>query len=73
VVTVSSQVRSGATRLRVRVTAESIQRAASLVNGSYPDSDAKIDFPIDGAEFSVGDVEAQREQIEFEEPQKTVA
>jgi hypothetical protein len=44
-----------------------------LVNGSYPDSDAKLDFPIDGAQFFVGDFEAQREQIEFEEPQKTVA
>jgi hypothetical protein len=38
-----------------------------------PDSDAKIDFPIDGAQFLVVDVDAQREQIEFEEPQKTAA
>jgi hypothetical protein len=37
-----------------------------------PDSDAKTDFTIDGAQFFVGDVDAQRELIEFEEPQKTV-
>lgn len=52
-VTVSSQVRSGPAHFRVRVIVESIQRAVSLVNGSYPDSDPKIDFPIDGAKCFV--------------------
>jgi hypothetical protein len=46
----------------VRVTAVSIQRAESLVDGSYPDSDAKIDFPIAGTTFILGDVDPQREQ-----------
>jgi len=73
VVRVSVEVRSGAARFRVGVQARSIERAVRLVRGSYPDGDARVIFPIDGAKYFVGDVGAQGEQIEFEEPQKAVA
>jgi hypothetical protein len=51
VVKVSVEVRSGAARFRAAVWAQSIERAASLVNERYPSGEAKVLFPIDPEAF----------------------
>jgi hypothetical protein len=69
-VKVSIEVRSGATRFRVAVQAQSIQRAVSLVGGSYPASDLRVIFPIDPDGFFVEDVLAKEGLIEVGNPQE---
>jgi hypothetical protein len=73
VVRVSIEVRSVAARFRVAVRARSIQRALSLVGGSYPASDLRVIFPLDPNGFFVRDAAAQAGSITFEEPQKSSA
>lgn len=45
-VKVSIQVRSGAARFDVAVSAESVERAIDLVGGSYPGCDVRANLPI---------------------------
>jgi hypothetical protein len=50
-VKVSIEVRNGATHFQVAVSAQSIERAASVVRGSYPGCDVRVKFPIDPQGF----------------------
>jgi hypothetical protein len=50
-VKVSVEVHSGSARFRVRVRAESIQRALSLVGASYPGRSCRVTFPIEPEGF----------------------
>jgi hypothetical protein len=52
-VRVSIEVRNGAARFNVAVRAQSIERAVSGANGSYPDCDVRVKFPIDPEGFFV--------------------
>lgn len=45
-VKVSIQVRSGAARFDVAISAESVERAIDLVGGSYPGCDVRANLPI---------------------------
>jgi hypothetical protein len=51
---VAVEVRSGAARTAVAVTAESIERAMSLVAGRFPGKTYKVKFPIEAEDFFVG-------------------
>jgi hypothetical protein len=75
VVRVPIEVRSGAASLTVAVQAESIERALSLVRGSYPaNDDVRVVFPIDPGGFFVEDVVAPRAgREEFEVSQQKIA
>ena len=42
---VSTEVRSGATRFRVAIRAESARRAVGLVGKRFPIRDARVNFP----------------------------
>jgi hypothetical protein len=44
-VKVSIEVRSGSTRFRVAIRAESVQRAVELVGERFPGRDARVSFP----------------------------
>ena len=46
-VKVSIEVHNGAALFEVAVRAQSIERAASVVRGSYPGCDIRVKFPID--------------------------
>jgi hypothetical protein len=46
-VKVSMEVRKGASRFAVAVSAESIQRAVSLVRVRYPGGECRVLFPAD--------------------------
>lgn len=46
-ISVSMEVCSEATRLRVTVCAESIERALEVVSARHPNSEATVLFPID--------------------------
>ena len=72
-VKVSIAVRSGAAHFDVAVQARSIHRAICLVKERHPEANVRVKFPIEPESFFVEDVAAQGGQIEFEEPQKTVA
>lgn len=48
-VKVSMEVRKGASRFAVAVSAESIQRAVSLVRGRYPGGECRVLSPADPA------------------------
>jgi hypothetical protein len=52
-VRVSIEVRNGAARFNVAVGAQSIERAVSVANGSYPNCDVRVKFPIDPEGFFV--------------------
>jgi hypothetical protein len=54
-VKVSIEVRSGVARFRVAVSAQSIERAVSLVAGRYPAHNVKVNFPIEPEDFFVDD------------------
>jgi hypothetical protein len=54
-VRISVEVKSGATRFRVAVQAESIRRALELVQGQNPGRDVGVVFPIDPETFFAGD------------------
>lgn len=47
------EVHEGAAPRKVEVQAGSISRAVSITKGRYPDSDVRVVFPIDPAEFFV--------------------
>jgi hypothetical protein len=52
-VRISMEVRSGASRFRVGVQAQSIRKALSMVGGGYPHGEVKVLFPIDPEDFFV--------------------
>jgi hypothetical protein len=52
-VRISVEVRSGTACFRVGVQAQSIRKALSMVEGSYPHGEVKILFPIDPEDFFV--------------------
>jgi hypothetical protein len=54
-VRISVEVKSGATRFRVAVRAESIRRALEIVQGQNPGRDVGVVFPIDPEMFFAGD------------------
>ena len=53
-VKVSVEVRKGASRFAVAVSAGSVQRAVSLVRGRYPGGECRVLFPADPEEFFAG-------------------
>lgn len=67
-VRVSVEVRNGASRLEVAVTAESISRALSFVAARYPEGDVRVVFPIDPEGFFVVDP-AREGMIGLDRPQ----
>jgi hypothetical protein len=54
-VRISVEVKSGATRFRVAVQAESIRRALEIVQGQNAGRDVGVVFPIDPEMFFAGD------------------
>ena len=50
---VCMEVHEVAAPRKVEVQASSISRAVSITKGRYPDSDVRVVFPIDPAEFFV--------------------
>ena len=52
---VSIEVHSGTARFAVGVQAQSIQQALSIVGARYPESVARVKFPIDQERFFVED------------------
>jgi hypothetical protein len=52
-VKVSIDVHNGAAHFKVAVRAQSIERAASVVRGSYPGCDIRVKFPKDPEGFFV--------------------
>ena len=52
-VKVSVEVHNGAAHFSVSVKAQSIERAMSVIKGSYPGCTARIKFPIDPEGFFV--------------------
>ena len=54
-VKVSMEVRKGASRFAVAVSAQSLQRAVSLVRGRYPGGDCRVLFPISPEDFVAAD------------------
>ena len=65
-VRISVEVKSGATRFRVAVQAESIRRALEIVQGQNPGRDIGVVFPIDPEMFFVGDRRAVGGPVEQE-------
>jgi hypothetical protein len=57
-VKVSIEVRDGTARFTVAVKAKSIQQAMSMVTAQYPNSVARVRFPIDPEGFFVDDIAA---------------
>ena len=54
-VKVSMEVRKGASRFAVAVSAESLQRAVSLVRGRYPGGDCRVLFPVGLEDYAAAD------------------
>jgi hypothetical protein len=52
-VRVSVEVDSGATRFRVMVQAESIERALEIARSHNPDKECKVTFPLDPEAFFI--------------------
>lgn len=66
-VKVSIEVSYGAIQFGVAVRAESIERALRLVAARYPESEARVRFPIDPEGFFVKDPTAQAEVVSIEQ------
>ncbi len=67
-VKVSMEVRKGASRFAVAVSAESLQRAVSLVQGRYPGGDCRVLFPREPEEFFAEDPAAGAAGFGVEQP-----
>ncbi len=52
------EVRDSTARFRVRVLAQNIEQAVSIVRARYPSSVVKVNFPIDPENFFVEDIAA---------------
>jgi len=57
-VKVSIEVRDRTARFRVRLQAQNIEQALSIVRARYPWSVVKVSFPIDPENFLVEDIAA---------------
>jgi hypothetical protein len=68
VVKVSIEVRKGASRFAVAVSAESMRRAVSLVQGRYPGGDCRVLFPVNPEEFFAEDAAAGAAAFGVEHP-----
>ena len=67
-VRISVEVKSGATRFRVAVQAESIRRALEIVQGQNPGRNVGVVFPIDSEMFFAGDRAAVSRTLGQEAP-----
>ncbi len=67
-VKVSIEVRDKAAHFNVSVKAQRIERAESVVRGSYPGCTVKLKFPIDPEGFFVQEPTAQTEKVEVDQP-----
>ncbi len=63
-VKVSIEVRSGASRFEVAVSAESIRRALTIVRGRHPGLTAGVKFPIGPEDFCSRDPASQAGRVE---------
>ena len=68
-VKVSIEVHNGAALFKVAVRAQSIERAASVVRGSYPGCDIRVKFPIDPAGYFVPELTPQMRIVGVERPE----
>ncbi len=65
-VRITVEVGRGAVRYRVAVQAESIRRALEIVEGTNPDREIRVTFPIDPESFFVEEATAVAGQFEQE-------
>jgi hypothetical protein len=65
-VRISVEVRSGTSRFRIGVQAESIRKAFSMVGGRYPHGEVRVLFSIDPEDFCVHKPSAPTEVIRHE-------
>jgi hypothetical protein len=72
-VTVSVEVRDGATHFNVSVKAQSIERAVSVVRGSYPGCTVRVKFPIGSEGFFVKESTPRTEIIGIDQPDPIAA
>jgi hypothetical protein len=70
---ISVQVSSGATRFRVAVEAESIERALEIAERLNPGKACEVTFPIDPERFFVKDPAASEGLVEFEKLEEKAA
>ena len=67
-VKVSIEVRNGAALFKVAVRAQSIERAASVVRGSYPGCDIRVKFPMGPKGFVVNELAPRTSIVEVDQP-----
>ena len=67
-VKVSIEVCNGAVHFNVSVKAQSIERAVSVVRGSYPGCVVRVKFPIDPEGFFVKEPAARTSIVEVDQP-----
>jgi hypothetical protein len=67
-VKVSIEVCNGAVHFNVSVKAQSIERAVSVVRGSYPGCVVRVKFPIDPEGFFVKELAARTSIVEVDQP-----
>jgi hypothetical protein len=68
-VKVSIEVHNGAALFEVAVRAQSIERAASVVRGSYPGCDIRVKVPIDPEGFFVWEPAPRMGKVGVERPE----
>ena len=68
-VKVSIEVHNGAALFEVAVRAQSIERAASVVRGSYPGCDIRVKVPIDPEGFFVPESTPRMGIVGVEQPE----
>jgi len=68
-VKVSIEVHNGAALFEVAVRAQSIERAASIVTGSYPGCAIRVKFPINSQGFFVWEPTPQMGIVGVERPE----
>ena len=66
------EVRRGAASFQVSVRAQNIQRAISLVRGTYPGAEASLVIPVEPESFFAGDDFDGAEQDTFQRPERLV-
>ena len=67
-VKVSIEVRNGAAHFNVAVKAQSIERAVSVVRGSYPGCAFRVKFPIDPEGFFMNEPAPRTGIVEVDQP-----
>ena len=67
-VKVSIVVRNGAAHFNVAVKAQSIERAVSVVRGSYPGCAVRVKFPIDPEGFFMNEPAPRTGIVEVDQP-----